>query len=71
MLSGAKMKAEESSNEGCSSDAAKLTSPRASPVKSRARLEEEERKEEEDASNRVSPLPMTWRCRIRPTMKGP
>ena len=45
---------EESSNEGGSTDAIKLTSPRASPVKSRARREEE-RKEEEEASNRVSP----------------
>ena len=47
-----------------------LTSPRASPVMSRARHEEEEKKEEEEASNRVSPLPMMWRCRIRPAMKG-
>ena len=46
MLSGAKRKVEESSNEGGSSDAVKLTSPRASPVKRRARHEEEERKEE-------------------------
>ena len=53
MLSGAKRKAEELSNEGGSSDAAKLTSLRASPVKSRARLEEEE----QEASNRVSPTP--------------
>ena len=60
MLSGAKRKAEESSNEGSSGDAVKLTSPRASSVKSRARHEEEERKEEEEANNRVSPLPVTW-----------
>ena len=58
------------SNEGSSSDAAKLTSPRASPAKNRARREEEEKKEEEEASNRVSPLPVTWRCRIRPATKG-
>ena len=60
------MKAEESSNEGGSSDAAKLTSPRASPVKSQACLEEDE----EEASNRVSPLPVTWRCKTRPATKG-
>ena len=54
MLSGAKRKAEGSSTEGGSIDAALLTTPRASPVKSRARREEEE-KEEEEASNRVSP----------------
>ena len=53
-LSSVKRKTEESSNEGGSSDATKLTSPRASPVKSRARSEEK-RKEEEEASNRVSP----------------
>jgi len=69
-LSGTKRKAEGSSNEGGSSDVVKLTSPRASPVKSRARREEEEQKEEEEASNRVSPLPMMWRCRILPVMKG-
>ena len=68
-LSGAKRKAEESSNEGGSSDVAKLTSPRASPMKSRARREEE-RKEEEEASDRVSPLPMTWICRTRPATNG-
>ena len=62
---------EEESNEGGSSDAAKLTSPRASPVKSRARHEEEERKEEEEeANNWVSPLLVTWRCRTRPATKG-
>ncbi|XP_039822746.1 uncharacterized protein LOC120684960 [Panicum virgatum] len=54
-LSGAKRKVEESSTEGGSSDAALLTSPRASPAKSRARLEEEKKKEGEEASNRVSP----------------
>ena len=54
LLSGAKRKAEGSSTEGGSIDAALLTTPRASPVKSRARREEEE-KEEEEASNRVSP----------------
>ena len=43
------------SNEGGSSDAAKLASPRASPAKSHARHEEEKKKEEEEASNRVSP----------------
>jgi len=32
-----------------------LTSPRASPVKSRARHEEEKKQEEEEAKNRVSP----------------
>ena len=48
---------EESSNEGGSSDAAKLTSPRASPAKSRDHCEVEEKKEE--ASNRVSLLPVT------------
>ena len=69
MLSGAKRKVEVSSNEGGSSDAAKLVSPQASPVKSRARREEE-RKEEEEASDRVSPLPVTWRCRTRPVVKG-
>jgi hypothetical protein len=57
MLSGAKWKAEGSSNEGGPSDASKLTSLRASPVKSRARREEEEKKEEGEASNRVSPSP--------------
>ena len=57
MLSCTKRKADESSNEGGSSDAMKLTSPRASPVKSRACREEEERKEEKEASNRVSPPP--------------
>jgi len=36
---------------------------------SRARHEEEE-KEQEEASDRVSPLPVMWRCRIRPAMKG-
>ena len=51
-LSGAKRKAEGSSTEGGSSDAAMLTSPRVSPAKSRARHEE---KKEEEASNRVSP----------------
>ena len=55
MLSGAKRKAEESSTEGGSSDAAMLTSPRVSPAKSRARRGEEKKKEEEEASNRVSP----------------
>ena len=56
---------------GGSGDAAKLTSPRASPAKSRPRRKEEEKEEEEEeASNRVSPLPMTWRCRIRPATKG-
>ena len=70
MLSSAKRKVEKSSNEGGSSDAAKLVSPQASPVKSRAHLKEEERKEEEEASNRVSPLPVTWRCKIRPATKG-
>ena len=49
---------EGSSNEGGSNDAAKLTLPLASPVKSRARREEEW-KEKEEASNRVSPLPVT------------
>ena len=39
-------------------------------MKSRAHLKEEERKEEEEASNRVSPLPVMWRCRIRPATKG-
>ena len=56
-LNGAKRKAEESSNEGGSSDAAKLASPWASLAKSHARRVEEE-KEEEVASDRVSPLPM-------------
>ena len=52
-LSGAKRKAEGSSPEG-SSDVALLTSPRASPAKSRAHREEEKKKEEEEeASNRV------------------
>jgi len=46
---------EESSNEGSSSDAAKLASPRVSPAKSRACREEEKKQEEEEASNRVSP----------------
>lgn len=70
MLSSAKRKAEELSNEG-SSDAVKLTSPWASPVKSRACREEEERKEEEEeASNGVSPIPVMWRCRTRPATKG-
>ena len=59
---------------GCSGDAAKLTSPRASPAKSRPHRKEEEKEEEEEeeeeASNRVSPLPMTWRCRIRPATRG-
>ena len=55
MLSGAKRKAEESSTEGGSSDAAMLTSPRVSPAKSRTRRGEEKKKEEEEASNRVSP----------------
>jgi len=55
LLSGAKRKAEESSTEGGSSDAAMLTSPRVSPAKSRARRGEEKKKEEEEASNRVSP----------------
>ena len=57
MLSGAKRKAEGSSNENGSSDAAKLTSPRARPAKSHARREEEEKKEEEEANNRLSPPP--------------
>ena len=57
-LSGTKRKAEGTSNEGGSSDAAKLISPRASPAKSRAHRKEEE-KEEEEASNKVSPLPVT------------
>jgi hypothetical protein len=68
MLSGAKRKTEESSNEGGSSDAAKLTSPRASPVKSRARLEEEKRKEE--ASNRVSPPPRDVEMQDPPRDEG-
>ena len=55
-LSGAKRKAEESSNVGGSSDAAMLTSLRANPAKSRARCEKEKKQEEEEASNRVSPL---------------
>jgi hypothetical protein len=33
-----------------------LTSPRASPAKSRAHREDEKKKQEEEASNRVSPL---------------
>ena len=71
MLGSAKRKTEESSNEGGSNDAAKLTSAWASPVKSRARCEEKRKEEEEEeASNRVSSLPMTWRCRTCPTMKG-
>ena len=46
----------ESSNEGGSSDAAMLTSLRASPAKSRTRREDEKKQdEEEEASNRVSP----------------
>ena len=32
-----------------------LTSPRVSPVKSRARREDEKKEEEEEASNRVPP----------------
>jgi len=44
-------KAEESSTEGSSSNAARLTSPQVSPAKSRARHEEEKKKEEEEASN--------------------
>jgi hypothetical protein len=57
LLSGAKRKAEGSSTEGGSSDAAMLTSPRVSPAKSRARFREEKKEEEEkeEASNRVSP----------------
>ena len=70
-LSGAKRKAEESSNEGGSSDAVKLTSPRASPVKSRARREEEERKEEEEeASNNVSPPPHDVEMQDPPLNEG-
>ena len=55
MLSDAKRKAEESSTVGGSSDAALLTSPRVSPVKSRADREEEKRKKEEEASGTSSP----------------
>ena len=55
MLSGAKRKAEGSSIEGSSSDAAMLTSPQVHPAKSRTRHEEEKKEEEEEASNRVSP----------------
>ena len=55
-FSGAKRKVKESSNEGGSSDAAMLTSLRASPAKSRTRREDEKKQdEEEEASNRVSP----------------
>jgi hypothetical protein len=54
-VSGAKRKAEGSSTEGGSSDAALLTLPRASPAKSRPCCEEEKKKEGEEASNRVSP----------------
>jgi hypothetical protein len=53
LLSSAKRKAEESSTEGGSSEAVMLTSPRVSPVKNRARCEEE--KKEEEVSNKVSP----------------
>ena len=39
-------------------------------MKSRARREEEEKELEEEASNRVSPLTVMWRCSICPTTKG-
>ena len=62
---------EESSYEGGSSDAAKLTSPRASPVKSRARREEEKKKEEEEeASNRVSSPPRDVEMQDPPRDEG-
>jgi hypothetical protein len=48
------MKVEELSTEGGSNDATKLTSPRVSPAKSRARREEK-KKEEEEANNRAPP----------------
>ena len=47
-----------------------MTSPRASPVKSRARREEEERKEEEEASNRVSPPPRDVEMQDTPRNEG-
>ena len=52
------------------SDAAKLTSPRASPVKSQACREEEKRREEEEASNKVSSPPRDVEMQDLPCDEG-